>query len=73
MKPTLDCHEIMIVHNDAHDDSFVCVPQNKVAFSVCGWNPMNQNVLYLPEVIGKIINKNIKEDTMASYIARSGQ
>ena len=40
---------------------------------MCGWNPMNQNVLYLPEVIGKIINKNIKEDTMASYIARSVQ
>ena len=56
MKPNLDSHEIIIVHNDEHNASFARVPQNKLAFFVRGWNPMNQNVLYLPEVIGTISN-----------------
>ena len=33
MKPPLDCHEIMIVHNAGHDATFARVTQNKVDFS----------------------------------------
>ena len=73
MKPTLDRHEIMIVHNAGHDYLFARVPQKNVAFSACGWNPMNKNVLWLPEVIGTMRNKDREEEEMASYIARSGQ
>ena len=40
MKPTLDSHKIMILHNAGHDDSFSRVLQNKVAFYARGWNPM---------------------------------
>ena len=68
MKPTLDIHEIMIVHNAVHDASFERVLQNKVAFSACGWNPMNRNVFFLPETIRTMINKDIEEDAMVSYI-----
>ena len=57
MKPTLDCHEIMIIHNAGHNASFARVPQNKVAFSPRGWNPMNQNVVCLPEVIRTMVNE----------------
>ena len=36
MKPNLDCHGIMNVHNAGNDASFAHVTQNKVAFSGCG-------------------------------------
>ena len=58
MKPTLDCHEIMIVKNAGYDASFARVPQNKLEFSARGWNPMNQIILCFPEVIGMISNKD---------------
>ena len=58
MKPNLDIYEIMIVHNAGHDDSFARAPQNKVAFSVRGWNPMKLNVLCLPDMIEKMSNKD---------------
>ena len=73
MKSTFDRHEITIVHNDGHDASFSRVPQKKIAFSVRGWNPMNQNVLWLSEAIGTMRNEDREEDAMVSYIARSGQ
>ena len=73
MKPTLDRHEIIIVHHYGHDVSFAHVPQNKVAFSARGWNPMNRNILLLPEVIGKIINNDREKDAMMGYNSRSGQ
>ena len=70
MKPTLDRHEIMIVHNSVHNALFAHVPQNKVALSARRWNPMNQNVLCLPEVIGTMRNKDREEDAMVSYICK---
>ena len=73
MKPTLDCHEIMAVNNTGHNDAFEHVPQNKVAFSTRGWILMDWNVLHLPEVIDTMSNKDIEEDAMVSYIARSGK
>ena len=73
MKPTLNFHEIMIVNNTRHDASFVRVLQNKVAFSTRGCNPMNRNVLGLPESIRPAINDDREEDAMVSYIERSGQ
>ena len=68
MEPTLDCHEIIIVHNPGHDASFARVSRNKVAFSARGCNPMNRNFLCLPEVIGKMSNKEREEDAIVSYI-----
>ena len=51
MKPSLDSHEIFIVHNAGRDASFACFQQGKVAFSARGWDSMNQNFLFLSEVI----------------------
>ena len=73
MKPTLDRHEIIIVHNDGHNASFSSVPQKKIAFSASGWNPMNRNILCLHEVICTMSNKYREEDAMVSYISRIGQ
>ena len=58
MEPTLDRHEIILVHNTLHDASFACVLHNKLAFSARLWNPMNQHFLCLPEVIGMLINQD---------------
>ena len=73
MKPTLNCHEIMIVKKSGQYDSFTRVTQNKLSFPACGWEPMNRNILCLPEVIGTMSNKDREEDAMVSYIVRSGQ
>ena len=73
MKPTLDCHEIMIVHNYIYNASFARVPQNKVSFSVRVWNPMNQIFLCLPKAIGTMINEDREKYAMVIYIVMSGK
>lgn len=48
--PRIDTHEIMVVVNDAWNNSFARVEYNQKAIAARGWNPLTRNLLDHPEI-----------------------
>ena len=45
--------------------------ENKRAIADCGWNPLNCNILCLPEIVGSMIEEDINNDEIVEYKAKS--
>ncbi len=57
--------------NKAWSQSFGIVKQNQKEISDCGWNPLNFNLMLLPELRAKMTQKEIqaeKEETSTIII-----
>ena len=56
--------DIVVILNTAWEKSFVLWYKNQNAIADRRWNPLNQNILCLPEVLGTMTKKDLEREKL---------
>ena len=63
MKVELLPHEIILLVQKAWDASFVRIEKNRNAIANRGWNPLNRNLLTMPDIRGTMTEDDLSNES----------